>query len=97
MAPLRLFRNYGENPSKRPHCQKNAGTRLKPRSVGQNESTPERIRTSNLRFRRPMLYPVELRVLMQGLNDTEKRPAVKSSLPHLSKNTPSLSEDASVF
>ena len=25
-------------------------------------STPERIRTSNLRFRRPMLYPVELRV-----------------------------------
>ncbi len=25
-------------------------------------STPERIRTSNLRFRRPMLYPIELRV-----------------------------------
>ena len=25
-------------------------------------NTPERIRTSNLRFRRPMLYPVELRV-----------------------------------
>ncbi len=25
-------------------------------------STPERIRTSNLRFRRPLLYPVELRV-----------------------------------
>ena len=25
---------------------------------------PQRIRTSNLRFRRPMLYPVELRVLV---------------------------------
>src|SRR5436309_1614869 len=25
-------------------------------------NTPERIRTSNLRFRRPMLYPIELRV-----------------------------------
>ena len=25
-------------------------------------STPDWIRTSNLRFRRPMLYPVELRV-----------------------------------
>src|ERR1700677_2136275 len=24
--------------------------------------TPERVRTSNLRFRRPMLYPIELRV-----------------------------------
>jgi hypothetical protein len=26
------------------------------------ESTPEWIRTTNLRFRRPMLYPIELRV-----------------------------------
>jgi PemK-like, MazF-like toxin of type II toxin-antitoxin system len=25
-------------------------------------NTPERVRTSNLRFRRPMLYPIELRV-----------------------------------
>jgi integrase len=30
-------------------------------------STPERVRTSNLRFRRPMLYPVELRVRGSGL------------------------------
>ncbi len=28
------------------------------------ESTPQRIRTSNLRFRRPMLYPIELGVLL---------------------------------
>ena len=27
-------------------------------------STPDWIRTSNLRFRRPMLYPIELRVLI---------------------------------
>ncbi len=26
------------------------------------QSTPQRIRTSNLRFRRPMLYPIELGV-----------------------------------
>ena len=29
------------------------------------ENTPEGIRTPNPRFRRPMLYPVELRVLNQ--------------------------------
>jgi len=29
---------------------------------GEEESTPQRIRTSNLRFRRPMLYPIELGV-----------------------------------
>jgi hypothetical protein len=34
-------------------------------------STPERIRTSNLRFRRPMLYPIELRVLERFVKDTE--------------------------
>ena len=28
----------------------------------ETESTPQRIRTSNLRFRRPMLYPIELQV-----------------------------------
>ncbi len=28
--------------------------------------TPQRIRTSNLRFRRPMLYPIELGVLVRG-------------------------------
>ena len=27
--------------------------------------TPQRIRTSNLRFRRPMLYPIELHVRLQ--------------------------------
>ncbi len=31
-----------------------------------DKSTPQRIRTSNLRFRRPMLYPVELGVLGGG-------------------------------
>ena len=36
-----------------------ASGRVEPDSVA---STPERVRTSNLRFRRPMLYPVELRV-----------------------------------
>ena len=29
-------------------------------------STPQRIRTSNLRFRRPMLYPIELGVRSQN-------------------------------
>ena len=29
-------------------------------------STPERVRTSNLRFRRPMLYPIELQVHIGG-------------------------------
>lgn len=32
------------------------------RQFGLIESTPRRIRTCNLRFRRPMLYPVELGV-----------------------------------
>ena len=39
-------------------------------SGGHEENTPERIRTSNLRFRRPMLYPIELRVL-NGLSIIE--------------------------
>ena len=30
-------------------------------SHGEAKSTPGRIRTYNLRFRRPMLYPIELR------------------------------------
>ena len=38
-----------------------------------SESTPKRSRTSNLRFRRPMLYPVELWVPVQG-NATPPRP-----------------------
>ncbi len=36
-----------------------ASGRLQSSAAG---NTPERIRTSNLRFRRPMLYPIELRV-----------------------------------
>ncbi len=36
-----------------------AARRELPDAVG---NTPERVRTSNLRFRRPMLYPIELRV-----------------------------------
>jgi integrase len=35
--------------------------------TGVDGNTPERIRTSNLRFRRPMLYPIELRVQRGGL------------------------------
>jgi hypothetical protein len=35
-------------------------------------STPERIRTSNLRFRRPMLYPIELRV-QEGRHGTSRK------------------------
>ena len=34
------------------------------------DNTPERIRTSNLRFRRPMLYPIELRVQRVGAGST---------------------------
>jgi hypothetical protein len=48
-------------------------------------STPERIRTSNLRFRRPMLYPIELRVL----DDFAECEIIRESSPcgevHLSK------------
>src|SRR5690242_2340901 len=32
------------------------------RCLGTRGNTPDRIRTYNLRFRRPMLYPIELRV-----------------------------------
>ncbi len=45
-------------------------------------STPQRIRTSNLRFRRPMLYPIELRVLfvvraLDPWHDSEKTPGTE--------------------
>ena len=33
---------------------------------GEKETTPDRARTCNLRFRRPMLYPIELRVRALG-------------------------------
>jgi hypothetical protein len=33
-------------------------------------STPRRIRTCNLRFRRPMLYPIELGVRVGGSGET---------------------------
>jgi hypothetical protein len=36
-------------------------------SIPAGANTPERIRTSNLRFRRPMLYPIELRVRRASL------------------------------
>ena len=36
------------------------------KSMKKRVSTPERIRTSNLRFRRPMLYPIELQVRICG-------------------------------
>ena len=48
-------------PAGRDCCEKRAGT-------GEG-STPHRIRTCNLRFRRPMLYPIELGVLVRH-NDT---------------------------
>jgi len=35
--------------------------------VGKQQSTPIWIRTRNLRFRRPMLYPIELWVLVQEM------------------------------
>ena len=37
------------------------------------KNTPEKIRTSNLRFRRPMLYPVELGVRVVVLNRVTDR------------------------
>ena len=44
-------------------------------------STPGRVRTSNLRFRRPMLYPVELRVLVRREADrAEIRREIVSAL-----------------
>jgi integrase len=44
-----------------------ASSRLESSSVA---NTPDRIRTCNLRFRRPMLYPVELRVRVKRLRRT---------------------------
>jgi hypothetical protein len=40
---------------------------IRPTFLARRANTPERIRTSNLRFRRPMLYPVELRVRRASL------------------------------
>ena len=39
------------------------------KAEGLDGNTPERIRTSNLRFRRPMLYPIELRVRAIAVRD----------------------------
>ncbi len=42
-------------------CPKSTGKAVSATITEEKQNTPEGIRTSNLRFRRPMLYPIELR------------------------------------
>lgn len=46
-------------------------------------STPQRIRTSNLRFRRPMLYPIELGVLFKVVSCRNSSQLITNSLKSL--------------
>ena len=48
-------------------AKRNRG-RFRPRFFQFQESTPGRIRTSNPRFRRPMLYPIEPRVHLENVS-----------------------------
>ena len=43
-----------------------AGIRMVERNPGLKLSAPDRIRTCDLRFRRPTLYPAELRARVRG-------------------------------
>jgi hypothetical protein len=46
-----------------------AGKRENPCFSEKIENTPDKARTCNLRFRRPMLYPIELRVQMKQMEE----------------------------
>src|SRR5438876_1366879 len=65
------------------HQGQDSGTRLKAfydsRQIALFSSTPSRSRTCNLRFRRPMLYPVELWVLLWQISSLPSFPSPLSS------------------
>ena len=44
-----------------------------PGDIDEQGNTPERTRTSNLRFRRPTLYPIELQAQLQPTKKTSTR------------------------
>ena len=50
--------------------------------LGENECAPDRNRTCNLRFRRPMLYPVELQVQIIQCNE------YRTEIPGSQRNRP---------
>ena len=80
--PRHLGRLQWPTPSVLPCCHPSAfGYDRKSRCQAEFDSAPERIRTSDLRFRRPTLYPAELRAQWAAEQSSRRQRRGRDSNP----------------